>query len=155
MSTEEKRKLGGALTRLSPEDLTKALEIVAQNNPGFQATAEEVDLDIDAQVIIYIIIIAYMIDSWMNRLVKEQIVQSETTLWRLKFFVKDALEVQGKSAASAGGRNNTTTPGNNNNNNNKRKREICDAIAKTAKKRSKKPSSWSYCTVDKCCYGFW
>ncbi|KAL9365486.1 hypothetical protein Peur_043359 [Populus x canadensis] len=115
MSTEEKRKLGGALTRLSPEDLTKALEIVAQNNPGFQATAEEVDLDIDAQ--------------------------SETTLWRLKFFVKDALEVQGKSAASAGGRNNTTTPGNNNNNNNKRKREICDAIAKTAKKRSKKPSS--------------
>ncbi|KAL3581445.1 hypothetical protein D5086_015777 [Populus alba] len=75
MSTEEKRKLGAALTRLSPEDLTKALEIVAQNNPGFQATAEEVDLDIDAQ--------------------------SETTLWRLKFFVKDALEVQGKSAASA------------------------------------------------------
>ncbi|KAJ6909406.1 hypothetical protein NC652_020404 [Populus alba x Populus x berolinensis] len=117
MSTEEKRKLGAALTRLSPEDLTKALEIVAQNNPGFQATAEEVDLDIDAQ--------------------------SETTLWRLKFFVKDALEVQGKSAASAGGRNNnnSNTPSNNNNNNNKRKREICDAIAKTAKKRSKKPSS--------------
>jgi hypothetical protein len=77
----------------------------------------------------------------MNRMVKEQIVQSKTTLWRLKFFVKDALEAQGKSAASAGGRNNTTTPSNNNNNNNKRKREICDAIAKTAKKRSKKPSS--------------
>uniref|UniRef100_A0A6N2LT09 Bromo domain-containing protein n=1 Tax=Salix viminalis TaxID=40686 RepID=A0A6N2LT09_SALVM len=115
MSTEEKRKLGAALTRLSPEDLTKALEIVAQNNPGFQATAEEVDLDIDAQ--------------------------SESTLWRLKFFVKDALEVQGKSAASAGGQNNNNTPGNNNNNNNnnKRKREIYDAIAKTAKKRSKKP----------------
>ncbi|KAF2295834.1 hypothetical protein GH714_034419 [Hevea brasiliensis] len=50
MSTEEKRKLGAALSRLSPEDLTKALEIVAQNNPGFQAMAEEVDLDIDAQV---------------------------------------------------------------------------------------------------------
>ncbi|KAJ6727198.1 TRANSCRIPTION FACTOR GTE6-RELATED [Salix purpurea] len=113
MSTEEKRKLGAALTRLSPEDLTKALEIVAQNNPSFQATAEEVDLDIDAQ--------------------------SESTLWRLKFFVKDALEVQGKSAASAGGQNNNNTPSNNNNNNNKRKREIYDAIAKTAKKRSKKP----------------
>ncbi|KAJ6717720.1 hypothetical protein OIU79_005803 [Salix purpurea] len=70
MSSEEKRKLGVALTRLSPEDLTKALEIVAQNNPGFQATAEEVDLDIDAQ--------------------------AESTLWRLKFFVKDVLEVQGK-----------------------------------------------------------
>jgi len=51
MSTEEKRKLGDALTRLSPEDLSKALEIVAQNNPSFQATAEEVDLDMDAQVI--------------------------------------------------------------------------------------------------------
>lgn len=54
MTTEEKRKLGAALTRLSPEDLSKALEIVAQNNPSFQATAEEVDLDMDAQVISYI-----------------------------------------------------------------------------------------------------
>ena len=63
MSTEEKRKLGVALTRLSPEDLTKALEIVARNNPGFQATAEEVDLDIDAQVIIYVTIIASLLDS--------------------------------------------------------------------------------------------
>lgn len=52
MSTEEKRKLGAALSRLSAEDLSKALEIVAQNNPSFQATAEEVDLDIDAQVVI-------------------------------------------------------------------------------------------------------
>ncbi|CAI0396099.1 unnamed protein product [Linum tenue] len=119
-STEDKRKLGGALTRLSPEDLTKALEIVAQNNPGFQATAEEVDLDIDAQ--------------------------SESTLWRLKFFVRDALEAQSKTApASTGGNTNDDKNVNNNNvtsNNHKRKREICDAIAiaKTAKKRSKKPS---------------
>ncbi|KAF5453456.1 hypothetical protein F2P56_028357 [Juglans regia] len=109
-STEEKRKLGAALTKLSPEDLTKALEIVAQNNPCFQATAEEVDLDIDAQ--------------------------SESTLWRLKFFVKDALEVQGKSSAIAGGVNNNSSNDNNNNiSNNKRKREICDAIAKSAKKK--------------------
>ncbi|KAB1219647.1 Transcription factor GTE1 [Morella rubra] len=116
ISTEEKRKLGAALTKLSPEDLTKALEIVAQNNPCFQATAEEVDLDMDAQ--------------------------SESTLWRLKFFVKDALEAQGKSSASAGGVNNNNGNDNsNNNNNNKRKREICDAIAKTAKKKNKKPSS--------------
>lgn len=50
MSTEEKRKLGTALTQLSPEDISKALEIVAENNPSFQATAQEVDLDIDAQV---------------------------------------------------------------------------------------------------------
>ncbi|KAF4360347.1 hypothetical protein G4B88_000021 [Cannabis sativa] len=54
ISVEEKRKLGASLTKLSPEDLSKALEIVAQNNPGFQATAEEVDLDIDAQVVICI-----------------------------------------------------------------------------------------------------
>lgn len=55
-------------------------------------------------------------------------IQSESTLWRLKFFVKSALEVQAKSAAVKG-------------NDNKRKREICDALAKTAKKRSKKLSA--------------
>lgn len=119
-STEEKRKLGAALTRLSPEDLSKALEIVAQSNTGFQATAEEVDLDMDAQ--------------------------SESTLWRLKFFVKDALKSQGKSAASNGANNNNNDDNNKNNNNsstnnNKRKREICAAIAKTTKKKNKKPSA--------------
>ncbi|XP_057971626.1 transcription factor GTE6 isoform X2 [Malania oleifera] len=107
MSTEEKRKLGAALTRLSPEDLSKALEIVAQNNASFQATAEEVDLDIDAQ--------------------------SESTLWRLKVFVKEAVAV-GKSSPSTCGNNDNT------NSNSKRKNEICDAVAKTAKKKSKKPS---------------
>lgn len=122
MSTEEKRQLGTALTRLSTDDLSRALEIVAQNNPVFIANAEEVDLDIDAQ--------------------------SESTLWRLKFFVKDALQGQGKPAASVGGNindnnneNNNNNNVNNNNNNSKRKREICDAIAKTAKKKSKKVAS--------------
>lgn len=72
--------------------------------------------------------------------------QSESTLWRLKFFVKDALEVQGKSSASMGMGGNNIAAGpnnnhpNNNNNNNKRKKEICDAIAKTAKKKNKKAS---------------
>ena len=60
--------------------------------------------------------------------------QTESTLWRLKFFVKDALEVQGKSSASKGDNTNTTTTATNN----KRKKEICDAIAKTANKKSKK-----------------
>ncbi|XP_010253563.1 PREDICTED: transcription factor GTE6 isoform X2 [Nelumbo nucifera] len=106
MSTEEKRKLGAGLSQLSPEDLNKALEIIAQKNPSFQATAEEVDLDMDAQ--------------------------SESTLWRLKFFVREALEGSGKSSVSRGG---------NDNSNSKRKKEICDALAKTAKKRSKKLSS--------------
>lgn len=117
MSTEEKRQLGTALTRLSTEDLSRALDIVAQGNPGFMANAEEVDLDIDAQ--------------------------SETTLWRLKLLVKDALQAQGKPAASMGGNTNDNNDNNNNakNNNSKRKREICDALAKTAKKKSKKPGS--------------
>lgn len=50
MTTDEKKKLGAALTRLSPDDLDKALKIVAEHNPNFQPTAQEVDLNIDAQV---------------------------------------------------------------------------------------------------------
>ncbi|KAF2304613.1 hypothetical protein GH714_035265 [Hevea brasiliensis] len=69
MSVEEKKKLVTALNQLSPEDLTRALDIVAADNPSFQATAEEVELDMDAQ--------------------------SELTLWRLRVFVKDALKVMG------------------------------------------------------------
>ncbi|PIN07453.1 hypothetical protein CDL12_19983 [Handroanthus impetiginosus] len=110
--TEEKRKLGVALAKLCPEDLTKALEIVAQNNLNFQATAEEVELDINAQ--------------------------SESTLWRLKFFVKDVLK---KGSSKDDNNNITSTHKDDNNIVSKRKREICDALAKTAKKRNKKPSS--------------
>lgn len=54
ISTLEKRKLGVSLSKLCPEDLRKALDIVAQNNLNFQATAEEVELDINAQVLIFI-----------------------------------------------------------------------------------------------------
>ncbi|XP_052191167.1 transcription factor GTE6-like isoform X2 [Diospyros lotus] len=106
MTTTEKRRLGTALTQLSPDNLSKALLIIAQSNPSFQATAEEVDVDIDAQ--------------------------SESTLWRLKFFVKESLQAQGKNAVVA------STNNSNHNENNKRKREICDALAKTSQKRSKK-----------------
>ncbi|XP_021822149.1 transcription factor GTE1-like isoform X1 [Prunus avium] len=77
MSADDKRKLTTALTQLSPDDLSKALDIVAQNNPSFQASAQEVDLDLDAQ--------------------------SECTLWRLKVFVKEALKVQGKSSEGIAG----------------------------------------------------
>ncbi|XP_076896484.1 transcription factor GTE6-like [Bidens hawaiensis] len=112
MSTEEKKALMTVLTQLSPEDLNKALLIVAQNNPSFQATGQEVDLDIDAQ--------------------------SEATLWKLKFFVKDLLQSQGKSPTSIGGTaTNTTTT---NNNQTKRKRETNDGPAKPTQKKSKKPS---------------
>lgn len=53
MSTDEKKKLQEAFTSLPLEDLDKALKIVAQNNPSFQATTYEVDLDMDSQVMIY------------------------------------------------------------------------------------------------------
>jgi hypothetical protein len=110
MSTEEKKRLVEALTRLSPDDLEKALQIVAQNNPSFQVTAELVDLDMDTQ--------------------------SESTLWKLKFFVKEALAAAPpKTPASIGG---TTT---HQQNNNTRKKEICDALAKTSQKRNKKRHS--------------
>ena len=99
MTTDEKRKLGAGLCHLTPEDLSKALELVAQDNPDFQTTAEEVDLDMDAQ--------------------------SETTLWRLKFFVREALERQASAAAAPGKTDENA----------KRKRDIYNALAKTASKR--------------------
>lgn len=114
MSTEEKRNLGTALTQLTPEDLSRALEIVAETNPSFQATAQEVDLDMDAQ--------------------------SEYTLRRLKVFVKDTLKVHGRSSGGISGNNNDKNE-NNKKNNSKRRREICDALAKTAVKRTKKLSN--------------
>ncbi|KAK1355495.1 Transcription factor GTE1 [Heracleum sosnowskyi] len=115
ISIKEKRGIGISLTQLCPEDLAKALEIVSQDNPTFQATGEEVELDISAQ--------------------------SEFTLWRLKFFLRDALGSQRKSSSN-GCKNTTkscdaavpTTSAIAS----KRKRDICNALAKTAKKRGKK-----------------
>ncbi|CAI9762736.1 unnamed protein product [Fraxinus pennsylvanica] len=66
MSTEEKRRLSSAIAKLSPNDIDKAVEIIAQSNPDFQAAREDVEINID--------------------------VQSESTLWKLKFFIKDALQ---------------------------------------------------------------
>ncbi|KAH6809032.1 hypothetical protein C2S51_026815 [Perilla frutescens var. frutescens] len=109
MTTEEKKRLGSAITRLSPEDINKALEIIAQNDPRFQAAGETVEVDIDAQ--------------------------SESTLWKLKFFVKDTLQSQMKSSTSTGGNNNGE---NNQNCNNKRKRDIPENLAKTVQRKSKK-----------------
>lgn len=113
ISTEDRKHLGNALTKLSPEDLNKALLIVAQNDPTFQPTATEVELDMNAQ--------------------------SESTLWKLKFFVQDVLHAQGKSTVSVKA-NNPNSSNLLNNNNNKRRREICDALAKSSQKRSKKTS---------------
>lgn len=52
VSIEEKRMIGNGLSVLSPEDLSKALEIAAQNNPSFPSAAEEIELDFDAMVCI-------------------------------------------------------------------------------------------------------
>ncbi|KAF3450117.1 hypothetical protein FNV43_RR06197 [Rhamnella rubrinervis] len=122
MSTDDKRKLGAAFVRLSPEDLNKALEIVAENNPSFQATAQEVDLDMDAQ--------------------------SEYILWRLKVFVKEALTGQvvngGRNVATNNNidnNNNYNSIDDNKKNNSKRRRELCNTLAKTGVKRTKKLSN--------------
>ncbi|KAK4259908.1 hypothetical protein QN277_006189 [Acacia crassicarpa] len=112
LTSEEKRILGTALAKLSPENISRALQIVAENNPNFQATAREVDLDIDAQ--------------------------SDYTLWRLKVFVKDALEVNEKTTADTAFNNNDITE--DKKNGSKRKRDSCDAQAKTNAKRTKKVS---------------
>ncbi|GJN29721.1 hypothetical protein PR202_gb17972 [Eleusine coracana subsp. coracana] len=97
MTADEKRKLGASLCHLSPDDLEKALEIVAEDNPDFQTKAEEVELDMDAL--------------------------SETTLWRIKFFVREALLpaniVSGKMIENA-------------------KRDACTTLTKSALKRIKK-----------------
>lgn len=119
ISTEEKRKIAAALDKLPVEDVDKALEIVAQYDPNFQSKGDLVDLDLDAQ--------------------------NESTLWKLKFFIKDALEAQARSSAVVDVDNNqdrsNNNNGNNNNSNKKRKKEICTALARTAKKKGLKPLS--------------
>lgn len=50
MSLEEKRHLGRSLGKLLPENLNHVIQIIAQQNPAFNALADEVDVDIDAQV---------------------------------------------------------------------------------------------------------
>ncbi|XP_060957629.1 transcription factor GTE1 isoform X1 [Cannabis sativa] len=146
MSTEEKRKLGSALTRLSPEDISKALEIVAENNPSFQATAQEVDLDIDAQVYNRSLKLCCRGIIHLNKVLLFHnsssisfYLQSEYTLWRLKVFVKEALKVQGNNASNNNVTNNNKDD--NKKNNSKRRREICDALAKSTVKRTKKLSN--------------
>ncbi|KAI5054120.1 hypothetical protein GOP47_0028733 [Adiantum capillus-veneris] len=74
MTTEEKRQLGQSLSHLSPEDLHKAIQLIAQKNPDFKASGEEVEVDIDAQ--------------------------DASTLWRLQHFVRAVMISQNKSMAS-------------------------------------------------------
>lgn len=52
--------------------------------------------------------------------------QSDYTLWKLKFFVKNALEVQEKNTGGVA----VNDDADNKRNNSKRKREICDSLAR-------------------------
>lgn len=62
----------------------------------------------------------------MDYLVLIVFIQDASTLWRLQYFVKAVLSVQAKtSIAKAQAKT-------------KRKKEICDAIAKNARKRIRK-----------------
>lgn len=70
ITSEEKRNIGLAFLKLSPDELQKVLGIVAQADPRFQTKAEVVTIEMD--------------------------VLDEPTLWRLKFLVKDALEKKKK-----------------------------------------------------------
>lgn len=104
LSTQEKKMLGTALGKLSSENLYRALEIVAETNSMFQPGADEVDLDLDAQ--------------------------GDYTLWRLKAFVKDALEEQEK----VDGGNPNDNP---DDKKNKKRRDSGDSSGKTNPKRKK------------------
>ncbi|XP_024518091.1 transcription factor GTE6 [Selaginella moellendorffii] len=48
MSIEEKRQLGQSLGRLPPTGLNRVIQIIAKNNPSFNAAVAEVEVDIDA-----------------------------------------------------------------------------------------------------------
>lgn len=142
----EKRKLGIALANLSPEDLNKALEIVAQGNLDFQANDEEVELDINAQVSLSLSLINTLLCFLAHIITHLSLrAQSESTLWRLKFFVKDILKEQ-PGGSSKDANNNISSPNaadNYHNISSKHKRETCDALAKTAKNNITSPTGGS------------
>lgn len=118
ISIEEKRNLGRALSMLPAEDLNKVLEIVAKNNPHFPIQDEEVELDLDAQ--------------------------NEFTLWRLKFFVNDALGAPANTSSKSGNRKGTKQKDALNPHKSlatKRKGEKSALDANTSKKRNTKPVS--------------
>lgn len=117
ISIKERRNIGIALSKLRPEDLTQALEIIAKTNSNFVLRDEDLELDMDAL--------------------------SESTLWRLKFFVRDALRVQGRGSSNCEeNKADDQKPTTNHSNNrvSKRGRDKSDVLGSTAKNRSKKPA---------------
>ncbi|CAL5197299.1 unnamed protein product [Lathyrus oleraceus] len=107
LSTGERKKLVTALAKLSPENLQRALGIVAENNPSFESTQVEVVLDLDAQ--------------------------SDYTLWRLQHFVKGALEDQPKICGGTTIDIDTEEK----KTNSRKRREFCDALVNNLTKTRK------------------
>lgn len=76
MSKEEKRQLGQSLGRLPPEKLSKAIQIIAQENPSLNTFADQVEIDIEAQVYFH-----FYPNSLWTMLVFEVVVGCLAKLW--------------------------------------------------------------------------
>jgi hypothetical protein len=107
LSAGEKKALATDIAKLSAENLMRALEIVSETNPNFRHTENEVELDFNAQ--------------------------SDYTLWRLKLFVKRALEGEQKNSGGTFGNHDADEK----RNNSRKKREFCDDSAKNLSKTRK------------------
>lgn len=89
ISTVEKGAIARGLTKLPAADLQKALDIITNNNSNFTITQEGIDIDIDSQVCIYFYMNA---QSWFSHCQLFSDSQSNSTLWRLKFFIKSRMQ---------------------------------------------------------------
>ncbi|KAJ0977286.1 hypothetical protein J5N97_012760 [Dioscorea zingiberensis] len=123
MSAEDKRQLSKGLCHLSLEDIFKALEIVAKKDSSLHSNLEVVDLDLDKQ--------------------------SESTLWKLRSLLREAMEHNKKIRDSPNEhgentkhknlpratKNSKCKYQNNDENNNLKRKEICDAPTNNVKKK--------------------
>ncbi|RDY06062.1 Transcription factor GTE1, partial [Mucuna pruriens] len=76
LSSPEKVELSKAFYGLNEDNLNKALQIISENDPTFQPSAQEVNLDLDDQ--------------------------NDFTLWKLNVFIRRALEEQERAAEDIG-----------------------------------------------------
>ncbi|OWM70167.1 transcription factor GTE1 isoform X2 [Punica granatum] len=120
LSVFDKMQLLQDFHQLPLEDMMNAIRVVAQSNPGFPYTVEHVDLELNPE--------------------------NDSAAWSLKFLVENALELQSKDLATTPvnsfGCSNKSDKKNMNCriSANRRKKEICEAIAESAKRRRTKPS---------------
>eukprot|EP00850_Spirogloea_muscicola_P011361 SM000070S21327 [mRNA] locus=s70:378442:380831:+ [translate_table: standard] len=84
MTVEEKRQLSHNLGKLPSQNLNHVIQIIAQKNPRFNASAEEVEVDIDAQ--------------------------EPATLWRLHQYVLSVLTKEQDQSQPSGAPSNVVLP---------------------------------------------